>query len=660
MQSRRPDQSFTAPAAGTSLSADPVDVVVLTTDVALLETLQEAVSPEHALWHAQSADATVELLVGGHCGVLIADLQVLRMDAARMLERLQAQFPELVLLATGRREEEHTVAALVGSGRVYRFLHKPVSPARASLFLSAATRKYLENSGSVSPALAAVRQLTRPSNRTATIMAAAAGIAVLLLAWMYWPRGHQSPTGAAVATATKSDARKPPVADASASANFVPEQLTAAQRALAAGRLTAPSEDNALDHYRKVLTKEPNNREAAAGVAQIASTLEAQVIAALTAKDLPKAAVALTALQRAQPDSPKLDSLRKELLTLSRSSRPEPAPAAVNEQPPKAATPRAVAPTPSAPPVTAAKSPANLATARARIASGQLTEPAEDSAVYFLRRAVAAGENESASSIVATDLGTRMLDQARQAVAAGNAEDAQRALAAVTQVDREFDLGLPDLDAVRQQVNSMLTSNRRAAIAEQLAQATKSREAGRLLTPAGNNAYEQLSAIIAKDPDLPEVRTEQQRLAFTLLESTRTAMAAGDIGNAEVLARRADSLVPDMANTRTLLQQIAATRQERALANTPMQAATLKRTREVAYVYPRDAERASVEGWVDVEFTIAPDGTTTNLQVRSAEPKDIFDKAALDALSKWRFEPVQRNGAPVAQRATIRVRFALK
>jgi protein TonB len=253
-----------------------------------------------------------------------------------------------------------------------------------------------------------------------------------------------------------------------------------------------------------------------------------------------------------------------------------------------------------------------------------------------------------------------MLDQARQAVAAGNAEEAQRTLVAVTQVDREFDLGLPDLDAVRQQVSSMVTGNRRAGIAEQLAQATKSREAGRLLTPAGNNAYEQLSAVIAKEPDLPEVRTEQQRLAFTLLESTRTAMAAGDIGNAEVLARRADSLVPDMANTRTLLQQIAATRQERALANTPMQAATLKRTREVAYVYPRDAERAGVEGWVDVEFTIALDGTTTNLQVRSAEPKDIFDKAALDALSKWRFEPVQRNGAAVAQRATIRVRFALK
>jgi len=131
MQSRRPDPSFIAPAAGVSLSANPVDVVVLTTDAALLGTLQEAVGAEHLLWHAQSADATVELLVGGHCGILIADLQVLRTDAANLLERLQAQFPELILLATGRREEEHACT------NPYR----PRAPVCFSAQLRAATSK---------------------------------------------------------------------------------------------------------------------------------------------------------------------------------------------------------------------------------------------------------------------------------------------------------------------------------------------------------------------------------------------------------------------------------------------------------------------------------------------------------------------------------------
>ena len=72
------------------------------------------------------------------------DLGALRGDAAALLDRLHAQFPELILMATGRRDEEHSVAMLVSDGRIYRFLHKPVSPARANLFLAAATRRYNE------------------------------------------------------------------------------------------------------------------------------------------------------------------------------------------------------------------------------------------------------------------------------------------------------------------------------------------------------------------------------------------------------------------------------------------------------------------------------------------------------------------------------------
>src|SRR5690606_39498857 len=63
----------------------------------------DASSPEHAIWHAPTADAAVDLLVGGRCGILIADLGTLRGEAAALLDRLHAQFPELVLMATGRR-----------------------------------------------------------------------------------------------------------------------------------------------------------------------------------------------------------------------------------------------------------------------------------------------------------------------------------------------------------------------------------------------------------------------------------------------------------------------------------------------------------------------------------------------------------------------------
>ena len=144
MQSTRHDSNLAALQAGAGLPGQVLDVVVLATDPGVHATLREAAGPEHAIWHAPSADTAVDLLVGGRCCILIADLGALRGDAANLLDQLHSQFPELILLATGRRDEEHSVAMLVSDGRIYRFLHKPVSPARAHLFLGAATRRYNE------------------------------------------------------------------------------------------------------------------------------------------------------------------------------------------------------------------------------------------------------------------------------------------------------------------------------------------------------------------------------------------------------------------------------------------------------------------------------------------------------------------------------------
>lgn len=643
MHRRQPDASFTALNAGGADIGRTVDVVALTADDGLLATLQDAVGVQHALWHAPSADAAVDLLVGGRCGILIVDLQIIvRSDAAALLEGLQSQFPELVLLATGRREEESAVAELISKGCVYRFLHKPVSPARANLFLATATRRHHELSDGPAPAPATVRQLTRPSQR---IKLAAGGVAVLVLAlavvWIWSGRNGQ-PLQSTVETPTV--AAQPELS--------VDDQLAAAQAAFAAGRLSPPQNDNALDHYRAALALQDDNAAALAGVRLIVDSLATQVSAALQNRDAPGAARALMTLQEAQPEHPQLDTLRTQLLTLSRGARSE-APRDASRPAQKSAA-------------MAARSAPNIALARSRIASGQFIEPADDSALVYLRLARDHHEDDSAGKIVATDLGTRILIQAQQALAAGDAQEAQRLIATAVSIDREFELGLPDLTApnmaaTNQKITDQLAAGARATqqLNDQLARATRHRQNGQLIEPAGNNAYEALNSIAAANADTPEVRAEQQRLVFALLENTRTALAAGDLDRAAELITHADQLVPGMTNTKTLQQQIAAAREERAADLRVVQAATLKRIREVPAAYPREAMRNGTEGWVDIDFTIATDGTTQGLAVRDASPQNIFDKAALDALSKWRFEPVLRNGTPVAQRATLRVRFTV-
>ena len=54
--------------------------------------------------------------------------------------------------------------------------------------------------------------------------------------------------------------------------------------------------------------------------------------------------------------------------------------------------------------------------------------------------------------------------------------------------------------------------------------------------------------------------------------------------------------------------------------------------------YPQTAMNRKIEGKVDVAFTIQPDGSVGDMRVVAAEPSGTFDKAALTAVSRYRFE----------------------
>jgi protein TonB len=59
----------------------------------------------------------------------------------------------------------------------------------------------------------------------------------------------------------------------------------------------------------------------------------------------------------------------------------------------------------------------------------------------------------------------------------------------------------------------------------------------------------------------------------------------------------------------------------------------------VAPDYPRGAERRGVEGSVTIRYTVAADGTVTEAEVVQATPEGVFDRAALNAVESWRYEP---------------------
>ena len=77
--------------------------------------------------------------------------------------------------------------------------------------------------------------------------------------------------------------------------------------------------------------------------------------------------------------------------------------------------------------------------------------------------------------------------------------------------------------------------------------------------------------------------------------------------------------------------------------------------------YPIQARQKRIEGWVDIQFTVAADGSVRNPIVIAAEPKAIFDRAALQAVKGWKYNPKIEDGKPVERRdLRVRVRFQLE
>lgn len=65
--------------------------------------------------------------------------------------------------------------------------------------------------------------------------------------------------------------------------------------------------------------------------------------------------------------------------------------------------------------------------------------------------------------------------------------------------------------------------------------------------------------------------------------------------------------------------------------------------------YPLDALRKGVQGWVKLAFDISEVGEVINVKVLDSEPKRIFDKAAKQALRKWKYRAKSIDGKQVQQ-----------
>lgn len=82
----------------------------------------------------------------------------------------------------------------------------------------------------------------------------------------------------------------------------------------------------------------------------------------------------------------------------------------------------------------------------------------------------------------------------------------------------------------------------------------------------------------------------------------------------------------------------------------------LKVVEQVSPDYPRFADMAGVDGYVVLEFTVAADGSVVTPAVTEAS-SGHFTQSALNAISRWQFEPVMDNGVAVPVRSNMKFSF---
>jgi TonB family protein len=607
-----------------SLASDIVELVILTCDETFLQTLREAVGGARRLWHVPSGDKVSDLLVAGEVGILVLDVHALSEAPGVFISQIKRQFPDLVVVVAGNRDAEISIAALISAGIVYRFIHKPMSPGRAKLFADAAVKKFDEQRRRSATSVPVHRKTH--SAWGLRIGVAIGGLAVIAAVMVAIYQSGEAPLGASHSAATP----RIPAAES--------PLLISAAAALAANRLTEPPGDNALELYLQAQARNPGDSIARAGIAEVRERLLATAENALLEERLDEAAAAIETARTSGVENGRIAFLTAQLGKSREQVKA--AQAAVHARNvPKAET-DTVSPL--------------LDLAAQRSNAADLIEPAQDSALYYVREALRLDPGNGAVQEAKQTLAIRLLTEARSAI---DRRDFARATALLDAA--KGIAAAPNVEAAQ----SLLAASRRQADADAWSQllknATERSQQDRLIEPANDSAKYYLETLRSLDPNNPGLAAATSDLGARLVVKARRALTLAQYDAARSWLDEAGAIGFRSPEAVSAMRDLDAAVARQQFMDNIVAAGALTLVNSVTPKYPQKAQLNKVQGWVELDFTVSESGAVKDVAVHATDPPGIFESAAIGALSQWRYKPVLRDSKPVPQRARIRMRFTL-
>jgi TonB family protein len=639
-------------------------LIVLSNDSALVETLQ-VLGHDHDIFTVGAESDLAAQLIAEHAGVAIIDAAAVTSAVEKLTDRLKTQFPDLVLIVAGGVDDQSALAAQITGGTVYRFLHKPVSEQRVRLFVEAAWRRHGQAGSADTMTTTMVLPPPRRTLPPAVLVGggAALGALALLSVWLVLRKPEVSPPAGTATAASEA---------ALAVRDEVLEGLLArADKAFAAGAYVSPAEQNAADLYRQALRRNANDPRAGEGLEKVIDKLLSAAEEQLLAQRSDEAQKLTDEARAIKPDHVRVAFLtaqigkERERAVLMQAQQ---AAATGNIEQAIAVLDGASRQTGRSTLVAEARRELQqkkfddrvsdyLRKSTDRMRRGDLIEPSQDNARFYIESARAIAPSDASVKQAERQLGDRLVAEARKALTAGNADQADRWIqaAADTGVARD------DANSLTRELQRVRTTAKADAMARLSLLFNQRLTQGRVLDPAGDSAKFYVAQLLQSDATHPSTILARQTFAARTLDEAKGAVRKQDYVAARRWLTEAHDAGADDASIGDVNRDIAGAQDASANKTAAfVSAGVLLRTRYVAPDFPNAARARGLSGWVDVQFTVRSDGTTVDISIVAAEPVGIFEQSAMEAVRKWHYRPVVRDGQTVDQLARVRVRFALQ
>ncbi len=647
-----------------------LSVLLVTGDDQLWPQVGGNFGPDLVLKQVDTIDELISTTTSGQPAIVLMDARG-HADAAAALSRLQLHSPRFAVIALDEVGSAHTWTSAIALRQVVAHVAVPIQADKLTQAVENAHEEVnarvalLGESGAVAPGGTEESSGARkiPWIPIAVTLAVAAGAAAFFV--MRHSNAPVPPTPVAAPQPAPAPTGKPaPAAD-----EKIDLIIEKAQQAMTERHYIDPAEGSALTLYRNALALDPNNGEARQGLQRLAEILFARVQSALDERKFDVALQALETARSINAGDSRLGALDERITALRAEFGPAQILAAINAQNFDRAA-QLIDEAARSKSLSNAKlgqlreelrrkreesDVANLVKLiDSRLQQDKLLEPRNDSAAFYLAQARAAGASAASLQAQSQEIYKRLAQLVHADIDQRHFSDADRLLTDM----HGLGYSVAATASLQHDLNAARAAQS-AAVPEQpqyldLAQARLAQ--GKLTEPETDCALfyvTQLSKVDPKNSALPRISAAVQQ---QILEQARVAIDTGQPGRAEVLLQTAGTL-GSTSELSALNERLA---QLKSGATPDVPEATLTRTRQIELDYPEMALRKNIEGWVDLSYTVTPEGKVTKVKVLNSNPVGVFDTAAANALTRLRYKPTVQAGKPIAVNTKLRIAFKLQ